>query len=158
MRQTSDSTVSPVCSLRLPLRVRYVECDPMNVAHHSVYPVWLEIARTELLRRQGLSYRQLEASGLYIVVVELEIRYRRPAFYDDLICVEVELLPVQGVKIQHRYRIWREDQLLAEARTVLACVDRQGKPQPVPAMLRQPPASSTPFSARPANPADSLVL
>ena len=49
--------------IEVPVRVRYVECDPMNVAHHSVYPVWLEIARTDLLRRRGNAYRDLEVAG-----------------------------------------------------------------------------------------------
>ncbi len=59
--------------------LRYAECDPMNVAHHGSYPIWLEIVRTELLRQQGVRYRDLEAKGTYFVVVRMSLRYRRPA-------------------------------------------------------------------------------
>jgi acyl-CoA thioester hydrolase len=117
------------------LRVRYAECDPMNVAHHAAYPVWLEIARTELLRRQGVAYRDLEAQGIFFVVARMSIRYRRPARYDDLLQVDVEAVESAGVKVEHRYHIRRGDELLATAETTLVCVDRQGKPQRLPATV-----------------------
>lgn len=116
----------------VPIRVRYVECDPMNVAHHSVYPIWLEIARTDLLRQRGKTYKDLEASGIFMVVARLNIRYRRPAFYDDVLNIHVRMLASAGVKILHDYRIHRGEQLLAEAETTLVCVDRHGNLQPIP--------------------------
>src|SRR5262245_38934795 len=58
---TSPTEYSP--AHRIEIRVRYPECDPMGVAHHAAYPVWLEIGRTELLRQGGVSYQQLEAEG-----------------------------------------------------------------------------------------------
>ncbi len=114
------------------VQVRYVECDPMNVAHHSVYPVWLEIARTELLRQRGKAYKDVEASGIYIVVARLSIRYRRPVFYDDTLRIHVRLLATAGVKILHDYQLYRHDELLADAQTTLVCVNRQGELQPIP--------------------------
>jgi len=107
----------------------------MNVAHHSVYPVWLEVARTELLRQQGGAYRELEASGVFLVVAKMNLRYRRPARYDDLLDVWVELQPSAGVKVEHAYEIRRAGELLATAQTTLACVDGQGKLRPVPEAL-----------------------
>lgn len=130
----SDEAPANRCTT-LGIRVRYVECDPMNLAHHSAYPVWLEMARTELLREQGYSYRDLEREGVFFVVVRLSVRYRQPARYDDEIEVAVEALPSAGVKIEHRYEIRRGDTLLATAETTVACVDGEGRLRPVPAEL-----------------------
>ena len=124
--------------ITVPIRVRYQECDPMNVAHHSVYPVWLEIARTELLRSMGQTYRDLEAAGVFLVVAKLSVRYRRPAMYDDELEVSVTALPTVGVKLEHKYEIRRGRELLAAAETTLACVDRDGKLRPVPERVLNP--------------------
>ncbi len=104
----------------------------MNVAHHSVYPVWLEIARTELYRTQGQCYRELEAAGLFLVVARLSVRYRRPALYDDELMVTATALPSAGVKLEHTYEIRRGGELIAAAETTLACVDADGKLRPMP--------------------------
>lgn len=117
------------------VRVRYAECDPMNVAHHSVYPVWMEVARTQLLRQQGTAYADCEKAGIYFVVAKLNIRYRRPAHYDDELTIEVEAIKSAGVKIEHTYTFRRGNQLIAKADTTLACVDRAGKLRPVPKSL-----------------------
>lgn len=121
--------------LAVEVRVRYCECDPMNVAHHSVFPVWLEIARTELLRRQGTAYADLETSGVFFVVTELAVRYRRPARYDDLLRVLVRQRPYEGrkhVKVHHDYEIHCGQTLIATASTTLACVGRDGRPMAIP--------------------------
>jgi len=62
---------------------RYAETDKGGIIHHSVYPVWFEMGRTELLRANGVAYRDLEAQGTFFVVAELRVKYRRPAFYDE---------------------------------------------------------------------------
>lgn len=104
----------------------------MNVAHHSVYPVWFEMARTELLRQQGGVYRDMEAEGIFLVVAKLNIRYRRPALYDDELTVFVQTLPSAGVKLEHRYEVKRGQEQIATAETTLACVGRDGKLRPMP--------------------------
>lgn len=113
------------------LRVRYCECDPMGLAHHASYPIWLELARTEMLRDAGISYAELEAGGLLLVVARLELRYRRPARYDDPLEVEVTTDGVAtggaAVKLEHRYRILRDGELLTTAATTLVAVDREGR-------------------------------
>ena len=114
------------------IRVRYPECDPMGVAHHATYPVWLEIARTELLREQGGAYRALEESGVFFVVARLSLRYRRPARYDDLLDITVTCGPSAGVKLIHHYEVHRDAELLATAESTLACVDGEGRMRPVP--------------------------
>lgn len=116
----------------VPIRVRYCECDPMRIAHHASYPVWMEIARTELLREQGAPYRACEEQGVFFVVARMSLKYKKPAMYDDEIAVHVTGLPCAGVKVEHRYEIRRGDDLLATAETTLVCTDTRGKAVPVP--------------------------
>ena len=104
----------------------------MGVAHHAAYPVWLEMGRTELLRESGGSYRQCEEDGLYLVVVKLEINYKRPARYDDALVLDTTLEQCGPIKITHAYELRREGEVLATGKTLLACVDAQGRPQAVP--------------------------
>lgn len=130
MRDTAN-----VWQADVPVRVRYSDCDPMGVAHHSVFPVWFEIARTELLRQQGVAYRDLEADGVFYAVIALSVRYRRPAHYDDLLMIHVERHPTGGVKVQHTYRVERDGEVLAEGATTLACLDRAGKPRRPPEIV-----------------------
>lgn len=119
----------------IEIRVRYPECDPMGVVHHSVYPVWFEMGRTEMLRARGGNYRDLEEAGVFLAVVKLEVRYRRPARYDDLLRLETSLVSAGPVKIEHGYRLFRGEELLAEASTTLACLNRGGQAQAVPPAL-----------------------
>lgn len=116
-------------------RVRYPECDPMGVAHHATYPVWFEIGRTEMLRADGGNYRDLEAAGVFLAVVRLDVRYRRPARYDDVLRLVTELRSWGPVKVEHTYRLYRGDELLAEASTTLACLDREGRARTLPPEL-----------------------
>jgi len=64
---------------KIIIRARYVETDQAGVVHHSVYPIWFEMGRTELLRAAGLAYKDLEAAGIFFVAVELFVKYHRPA-------------------------------------------------------------------------------
>ena len=72
------------------LRVRYAETDQMGVVYYAHYFVWFEVARAELLRQQGWSYREMEASGVILPVIEAYCEYRRPARYDDQVEVHAE--------------------------------------------------------------------
>ena len=125
-RQAGSHTVA--------VRVRYPECDPMGVAHHAAYPVWLEIARTEMLRAAGHAYRDLEAAGIFLVIAKMELRYRRPARYDDVLAVECVTdgnPDGPSTRLAHRYRICRGDDLLATASTLLVSVDADGRMRPL---------------------------
>jgi len=125
-------------TLSVPIRVRYTDCDPGGFAHHSVYPVWFEIARTELLRQQGCSYRDIEETGLKIVVARMDLRYRRPARYDDELSVEVTCTAAAGAKIEHAYEVTRDDELLCTGSTTLACLGADDRPIRVPEFLQRP--------------------
>lgn len=114
------------------LRVRYAECDPMQIAHHASYPVWMEIGRTELLRAQGANYRDCEDSGVYFAVARMNIRYKKPARYDDELELLVIGLACAGVKVEHRYELRRGEDLLMTAETTIVCITADGRAVPVP--------------------------
>ena len=120
----------------MDVRVRYAECDPMGVVHHTVYPVWFEMGRTELLRETGLTYREFEESGAFLAVINLSIVYKQPARYDDRLRLTTSWLDAGRVKIRHRYELHRDDVLLVTGETTLACLDRSGRPQALPETLR----------------------
>ncbi|MCA9291241.1 MAG: acyl-CoA thioesterase [Phycisphaerales bacterium] len=120
------------------LRVRYVECDPMGLAHHSAFAVWFEMGRTELLRASGGDYRACEEAGVYLAVVNLEITYKRPARYDDVLRLDTTLDSMTHVKIIHTYRLCRDDVVVATGRSVLACLDSRGRATPIPDCIRHP--------------------
>lgn len=110
----------------------------MGVAHHTAYPVWFEMGRTELLREQGIDYAALDSKGIFLAVVKLEVRYKKPARYDDELDLETELVECGRVKIEHRYTLRRGADVLATACTTLACVGRNGRPMMVPSVLAEP--------------------
>ena len=117
------------------IRVRYTETDQMGFVHHSNYLTYFEIARTEMLRDKGGSYRDFEASGLLVVVVKLDCHYRKPARYDDNLVILTEIVRVTLAKMEHRYCVMRGDELLTEAHVVMAVVDHDGNVQRVPEYL-----------------------
>ena len=119
------------------IRVRYSETDRMGLLHHANYFVYFEMGRTEMLRARGVSYREIEDAGHFLVIVDLGCKYKRPARYDDLLTVRTTVARVTHVKIVHRFEVGRDGVLLAEGHTTLACVDRDGRPQALPDTLRR---------------------
>ncbi len=120
----------------MEIRVRYCETDAMGLLHHANYIVYFEMGRTELLRSAGVSYRELEEDGLFMVVVRLETRYHQPARYDDILRLRTTAKRVSAAKIEHEYHLYRDDVLLAQGASMLACVDRNGQVQRVPEWMR----------------------
>lgn len=118
--------------IEIQIRVRYSETDGMGYLYHGNYFAFFEMGRTELLRAQGGNYRQMEEDGLFMVVVSIECKYRKPARYDDLLTLTTRVVRVTPAKIEHEYQIRRDGELLTEARSVLACVDRAGAVQRIP--------------------------
>jgi acyl-CoA thioester hydrolase len=120
----------------IQIRVRYAETDRMGLLNHANYLVYFEQGRTELLRAQGLAYRDLEDQGILLVLTKVQVRYRSPARYDDLLTLRTTLVRTTLVKIEHRYELLRDGMLLAEGETTLGCVDREGRVQQLPDLLR----------------------
>jgi acyl-CoA thioester hydrolase len=112
----------------ITIRVRYAETDRMGLLHHANYLVYFEQARTELLRGLGLTYKDMED----------QVRYRSPAYYDDLLTLRATVERTTLVRIDHCYEVRRGASLLAEGRTTLACVDRAGQVQRLPDCLLPP--------------------
>jgi acyl-CoA thioester hydrolase len=109
------------------MRVRFCETDLMGIVHHGSYVAYMEVGRVEWLRRRGVSYASWAERGLHLAVVELSLRYRAPARFDDELDVEIVLGETRAASLRFDYRIVRvPDQLLcAEGSTRLACVDDQ---------------------------------
>jgi acyl-CoA thioester hydrolase len=116
--------------------VRYAETDRMGLLHHANYLVYFEQGRTELLRDLGLTYRDLEDQGYLLVLTKLDVHYRRPARYDDLLRLRTTVVRSTMVRIDHKYELFRDNELLADGNSTLACVDRQGRPQALPDYLQ----------------------
>src|SRR5947209_9825319 len=108
----------------IQIRVRYAETDRMGLLHHANYLVYFEQARTELLRGVGATYKDMEDQGYLLVLTRVEVRYRKPAFYDDVLTVRTLVERATSVRIDHRYEVRRGDELVAEGSSTLACVDR----------------------------------
>ena len=121
----------------IPIVPRYAETDRAGVIHHSVFPVWFEMGRTELLRANGIVYKDLEAEGIFFVVAELRLKYRKPVFYDEPLQLETTCSKVSAVKVEHTYRLLRAENglLLTEGSSVLACVGTNGKIRRIPEFM-----------------------
>jgi acyl-CoA thioester hydrolase len=118
------------------IRVRYVETDQMGVVYHGNYFTFFEIARTELLRSCGYTYREMEASGVFAVVVKAECSYHKAAMYDDLLTIKTTLKRITRVKIEYEHQVYRDSELLATGHITLAFVDAAGKIQLVPSWIQ----------------------
>jgi acyl-CoA thioester hydrolase len=116
----------PSCEVQI--RVRYAECDAMGVLHHARYFEYFEESRTELLRRNGFRYRDLESQGVFFVVYKLACRYHAPIRYDDVVTVVTRVERVTRTRVDHSYTILRDGLRLCEATSTLACVGRDGRP------------------------------
>jgi acyl-CoA thioester hydrolase len=121
----------------IQIRVRYAETDRMGLLHHANYLVYFEQARTELLRQAGLTYKDLEDQGFLLVLTKIEVRYKSPARYDDVLTIRTTVERTTAVRIDHRYEVWCDKRLVAEASSTLACINRDGRPQVLPELLRE---------------------
>lgn len=118
------------------IRVRYAETDAMGIVHHSVYPIWMELGRSDFLRELGQSYSEWEAQGVMMSVAELQVKFRAPARYDQLVEVRTRLLEAHRRKITFGYEIFREGTRLVEGRTVHVVTGPDGRARILPdAML-----------------------
>ena len=108
-------------------RVNYSETDQMGFVYHANYLVWLDIARTEHLRRRGVSYKELEEQGIYLAVTDVRVRYRQPARYDDEVRVRCWVRDLASRRVIFGYAVERATtgDLLATAETSLIALDRQ---------------------------------
>lgn len=118
------------------VRVRYAETDQMGIAYYANYLVWFEVARTDWLRAAGLSYRQLEADGLFLPVIEAHCAYRAPARYDDALDVRAAARLVSAARLAFDYDIVGPGGPVASGSTVHVFTDGRGRPVRVPASIK----------------------
>jgi acyl-CoA thioester hydrolase len=124
----------------ITIRVRYPEVDAMGFLHHSRYLQYFEMGRVEMLRSLGHTYADLERQGVLFVVIRVECRYKAPARYDEELTLTTRVIKQTHVRIDHAYELKRGDTVLAEANTTIACIDREGNLQPIPASLARHPS------------------
>lgn len=120
------------------MRVRYQETDGQGHVHHANYLTYFEQARVEMLRAIGQSYREIEASGAMLVVSEMDVRYHSPAHFDDQLVIEVVLTRAKGARMEHTYRVFRQtdpDAVIVSGRSVVACLNSDGRPRRLPPSL-----------------------
>jgi acyl-CoA thioester hydrolase len=140
---------------RFTLRVRYGDTDQMGFAYYANFLRWFEIGRAEMMRFLGTTYRDIEAQGTWLPVLEARCRYLRPARYDDLVVIETGVTAVGRASVSFGYRIVREadGELLAYGSTEHCFLDPSGKPMRAPDSLaalleRAPRAAAAPESRR----------
>lgn len=123
-------------AFRHRIKVRYAETDQMGVVHHSIYAVYFEEARIEYLRYLGQPYRDLEEKGILMPLLDIHIRYIKPARFDDTLDIEVDAF-IKGAKIFVSYTAYRGEEKVAEGRTTHVCTDTNLRPIRPPASLRR---------------------
>jgi acyl-CoA thioester hydrolase len=121
------------------VRVRYAETDKMGVVYYANYFVWFEVARADLLRTLGWSYREMEHAGVSLPVIDAQCQYHRSVRYDDELDVHAEGRLLSKVRMEFVYRVVRRaDQVLAASgRTVHAALDTAGKPCRLPGRIQE---------------------
>lgn len=119
------------------LRVRFCETDLMGIVHHATYLVYFETGRVEWLRRRGITYADWTARGVHVPVASAELQYRAPSRFDDVLALETTLTKLRSVSLDFSYRLVREQTLVAEGFTRLACVDAQHKLLRIPEEIRE---------------------
>ena len=131
------------------IRVRYAETDKMGIVHHSNYPIWFEIGRSEYCRARGFSYLEMEEKeNALLVVAEIYCRYKSPAFYDDEIVVRTRINEMRKRSLRFGYEIYRlaDGKILAEGETTHVVTDSENRVRSFPSeyqvMLLAPKPSS----------------
>ena len=122
------------------IRVRYAETDKMGIVHHSNYLIWFEAARSDLCRARGFSYKEMEEQdNALMVVAESYVRYKSPAYYEDVLTVRTQVAEVRSRSIRFIYEIVREsdDMLLAEGETLHVVTDENKKVKLIPDVYRE---------------------
>jgi acyl-CoA thioester hydrolase len=129
-------TVAP--SSTSMVRVRYAETDKMGVVYYANYFVWFEVARTDLLRTLGWSYREMEQAGVSLPVIEAHCEYLRPARYDDELEIRTTGRLLSPVRMEFSYEVRLTESIVAATgRTAHASVDPNGRPCRLPERIRE---------------------
>lgn len=120
------------------IRVRYADTDQMGYMYYGNYAAFFEVARTEMLRSQGMTYKSMEEDGVMMPVLEMKSKYIKPALYDEEILVKVTIKDKPGVRILFHYELFNPQQeLIHIGETTLVFVDMiKNKPCLAPQAFR----------------------
>lgn len=126
-------------SYKHQVRVRYAETDNMGYVYYGNYAAYYEVARTEMLRSTGISYKELEDMGVMLPVIELHSQYIKAAKYDDLITINIYIREKPGIRIKFEYELFNEDgELLNTGSTQLVFIDMErNRPCRPPAIFQE---------------------
>lgn len=133
------TTVTPaLVTSEVEFRVRYAETDQMHVVYHANYLVWCEMGRTDLIRKLGTSYAEVERQGLQLAVVDAALRYHAAARYEDTVRVRTVIVEVRSRSVTFQYTIENAETgaKLVTAHTTLASINAEGKLITMPANIR----------------------
>ena len=124
-------------SFETKIRVEYHHTDQMGIVHHSNYIKFFEVARTEWLRAMGITYAEMERRGVMMPIVDVAVKYRNPALYDELISVTAFVDEAPMARMTFRYEVRGEDgREIATGSTTLGFIDSQTRrPQRAPQWL-----------------------
>jgi acyl-CoA thioester hydrolase len=109
----------------IKVEVRYAETDKMGITHHSVYPIWYEAARTELIKKVGITYSEMERKGIMLPLAELNCKYIIPSTYEDILTIKVWVSKITPARIVFNYETYKEGILkpIATGETIHAWAD-----------------------------------
>ena len=121
-------------SSEVKIRVRYGETDRMGYVYYGNYAEYFEVARVEALRELGLNYKDVEESGIMLPVYTFNIKYFKPAFYDDMLTIKTTIKEIPQARITFEYETYNEKkELLNKGETVLVFIDiKTNKPRSAP--------------------------
>ena len=119
----------------IEIEVRYFETDSQGVVHHANYFPYFEFARVKHLSSVGFEYAELERQGIFLVVHSISCRYHLPARFGDTIRIVTTVERTTPARIDHSYQVFRDDDLLAEGKSTIACVNSEGVVQRIPELL-----------------------
>jgi acyl-CoA thioester hydrolase len=122
------------------IRVRYAETDKMGIVHHSNYLVWFELGRSDFCRARGFSYKEMEEKdNALLVVAECYVRYKSPAYYEDLLIVRTQVGEIRSRSIRFIYEIYRatDETLVAEGETLHLVTDENKRVRSLPESYKE---------------------
>jgi acyl-CoA thioester hydrolase len=122
------------------VRVRYAETDQMGIVHHSNYLIWFEAGRSEYCRSRGFSYKEMEDEGdMLMVVAESYVRYKSPAFYEDILTIRTRVGEMRSRSLRFIYEIFRasDETMIAEGETMHLVTNKEKKVQILPDFYRE---------------------
>ena len=119
------------------IRVRYADTDQMGFVYYGKYPEYFEVGRTELIRDLGLAYKEIEARGILMPVAELQIQYKMPAYYDELLVCKTYIPEIPRASLLTTYEIFKEDgSLSVSGKVILAFLKKENsRPTRVPSFM-----------------------